>query len=474
MALMPGLTALLPSTPSPSTRLLSPPTTMFDDNELDESSLREALCQGELPFFLRDGVRGLVHPAPNTLHAPITLEDTLMTGTMLWHSFQIIVITYYGSSSLTLVMSLVYIVLQARNSMHSMPWTDDQETLQDDRLSSTQTIGGSAEDVGKWQAATDSALMSQGGHNTGPHTDSHGMGKWMTPSTVWPQRGDDQMAPGTRQALFRPQQQQSTVGLGSAKSRQHSHQPNPVLGTATDQAHPPCLSLAGLHYCLGHFIVHYLDLSCRRDAYVSSEGHWSVQGYATYCMDRRPPQSQVSSTYHMRNHNMALTSVALMKLYTEGHESQSRFRPPLLTPRSSSVSTTSSQAQGVHALLTRMSLKFHDGEPSSTSVTVQLTGKPMFQTRMSLQARALKKSDFQRMSLRALCLTVRELLLRDTKTQAQSFQARHRLMQQKSIKYSDFMQNITSGQVYNGDNNQHEYEIGLWYFSTGMASQGCP
>ncbi|KAG4279329.1 hypothetical protein FPRO04_05870 [Fusarium proliferatum] len=36
---------------------------------------------------------------------------------------------------------------------------------------------GSAEDVGKWQAATDSALMSQGGHNTGPHTDSHGMGK---------------------------------------------------------------------------------------------------------------------------------------------------------------------------------------------------------------------------------------------------------------------------------------------------------
>ncbi|CVL04533.1 uncharacterized protein FPRN_00303 [Fusarium proliferatum] len=42
---------------------------------------------------------------------------------------------------------------------------------------------GSAEDVGKWQAATDSALMSQGGHNTGPHTDSHGIGKWMTVSS---------------------------------------------------------------------------------------------------------------------------------------------------------------------------------------------------------------------------------------------------------------------------------------------------
>lgn len=66
------------------------------------------------------------------------------------------------------------------------------------------------------------------------------------PSTVWPQLGDDQMASGTRQALFRPQQQRSTVGLGSAKSRQHSHQPNPVLSTATDQAHPPCLSLAEL------------------------------------------------------------------------------------------------------------------------------------------------------------------------------------------------------------------------------------
>ncbi|KAF4954205.1 hypothetical protein FGADI_5418 [Fusarium gaditjirri] len=38
----------------------------------------------------------------------------------------------------------------------------------------------SAEDVGKWQAVTDWALMSQGGHNTGPHTDSHGMGTWIT------------------------------------------------------------------------------------------------------------------------------------------------------------------------------------------------------------------------------------------------------------------------------------------------------
>ncbi|CVL02888.1 uncharacterized protein FMAN_00313 [Fusarium mangiferae] len=42
----------------------------------------------------------------------------------------------------------------------------------------------SAEDVGKWQTVTDWALMSQGGHNTGPHTDSHGMGTWITVSST--------------------------------------------------------------------------------------------------------------------------------------------------------------------------------------------------------------------------------------------------------------------------------------------------
>lgn len=47
-------------------------------------------------------------------------------------------------------------------------------------------------------------------------------------------------------------------------------------------------------------------------------------------------------------------------------------------------------------------------------------------------------------------------------------------MQQEGIKYNDLMQYITSGQVYNSDNDQHEYEIGVWHFSTGMASQGCP
>ncbi|KAF4414637.1 hypothetical protein FACUT_14108 [Fusarium acutatum] len=56
-------------------------------------------------------------------------------------------------------------------------------------------------------------------------------------------------------------------------------------------------------------------------------------------------------------------------------------------------------------------------------------------------------------------------------TQPQSFEACHRLMLQESIKYNDLMQHVNSGQVYNNDDDQSEYEIGVCHFSTRMASQ---
>ncbi|VTT62487.1 unnamed protein product [Fusarium fujikuroi] len=63
-----------------------------------------------------------------------------------------------------------------------------------------------------------------------------------------------------------------------------------------------------------------------------------------------------------------------------------------------------------------MSLKFHDRESSSTPVTVQLTGKPMFQTRMSLQARALKKSNFQRIQIEEFEVLIVDMINGDTDT----------------------------------------------------------